>query len=214
MAHHATPELLLDYASGALPAAPAMAIASHMALCPEVSADYTALNRLGGAMLETLEDATPIEAREMAAMLARLDEPAPIAAPTPADPRATLPRPLQSLIGQPLDTLRWRRVAPGVREHKLPLDDGRHKAVLLLIAPGQAVPRHSHRGQELTLVLEGGYRDGDLDFARGDLQVADDTVDHRPVADPHEGCICLVVLDAPIRFTGPWARWINGLVRY
>ncbi len=216
--HHATPELLMDYASGAMPAAPALAIASHLALDPQAAADYSAWTRLGGAMLEQLEsDETGVDDAEMARMLARLDEDVDnitATAKAPAPATDALPYPLRQLLGAPLERLAWRRVAPGVREFKLPIDGCRHKAVLLSIAPGRAVPRHRHGGQELTLVLAGGYRDGGLAFDRGDLQIADEEIDHRPVADPMEGCVCLVVLDAPIRFTGPLARWLNGLVRY
>lgn len=213
--HSITPELLLDYSTGALAAAPALAVATHIALRPDAHAAHAGLNRVGGLLLEDIGADHAVDDREMAAMMDRLDQAAqdPAPAPAPADDGG-VPAPLRALTGPSLNTLRWRMVGPGVREYKLPLDDGRHKVVLLSIAPGRAVPRHCHRGQELTLVLEGGYCDGAADYARGDLQIADETVDHRPVADPREGCICLVVLDAPIRFTGPWARWINGLVRY
>ncbi|GAB4141857.1 MAG: ChrR family anti-sigma-E factor [Sphingomonadales bacterium] len=217
--HHATPELLLDYASGAMAPAPALAIASHLALDPQAAADYGAWTRLGGALLERLDaEEAGVDDAEMARMLARLDDEPQAAAPAAGKEAAAevdgLPYPLRRLLGAPLDRLAWRRVAPGVREYKLPIDGCRHKAVLLSIAPGRAVPRHRHGGQELTLVLAGGYRDGALAFDRGDLQIADQEIDHRPVADPVEGCVCLVVLDAPIRFTGPLARWLNGLVRY
>ena len=216
--HHATPELLMDYASGTMPAAPALAIASHLALDPQAAADYSAWTRLGGALLERLEPVAAVDDAEMARMLARLDDDVEAADPVTAKAAApeidALPYPLRQVLGAPLGRLAWRRVAPGVREFKLPIDGCRHKAVLLSIAPGRAVPRHRHGGQELTLVLAGGYRDGGLAFDRGDLQIADESINHRPVADPVEGCICLVVLDAPIRFTGPLARWLNGLVRY
>ena len=64
------------------------------------------------------------------------------------------------------------------------------------------VPQHTHEGSELTLVLEGAFRDKTGRYARGDLALADGSIEHRPVAEPGEDCMCLTVTDAPLRLTG------------
>ena len=75
-------------------------------------------------------------------------------------------------------------------------------ARLLYIPAGMAVPDHGHRGLELTLVLQGAFEDADGRFCRGDIEVATEEVDHMPVADISEDCICLAVTNAPLRFKG------------
>ena len=75
------------------------------------------------------------------------------------------------------------------------------------------MPRHTHRGLELTLVLTGAYCDAANCFERGDIQIADPTTDHQPVAQAGEDCICLVALEAPIWFTGPIGRLANPFVK-
>ena len=85
---------------------------------------------------------------------------------------------------------------------------------LMHIEPGRSVVQHSHRGLELTVLLQGAYGDCTGEFGRGDMQVADEEVDHKPVAFGSEDCLCLVVTDAPIRFTGPFGRLLNAFVRY
>jgi len=50
--------------------------------------------------------------------------------------------------------------------------------------------------------LKGAFRDEDGVFARGDIEVADQEVDHTPVAEPGEDCICLVATDARLKFEG------------
>ena len=74
------------------------------------------------------------------------------------------------------------------------------------------MPRHSHRGLEATLVLEGGYSDASGHYERGDVQLGDASVDHRPVAAPGAPCLCLVYEEAPLKLTGPVGRWFNSLL--
>ncbi len=64
------------------------------------------------------------------------------------------------------------------------------------------MPVHGHRGMELTLVLSGSFSDDHGTFARGDIEEADESIEHQPVANEGEDCICLAVTDAPLRFHG------------
>ena len=50
--HPAPDELLLDYAAGALPEGPALAVALHVALDPGARATVDRLNAVGGALIE------------------------------------------------------------------------------------------------------------------------------------------------------------------
>ena len=62
------------------------------------------------------------------------------------------------------------------------------------------MPDHGHQGMELTLVLQGAFRDEVDRFARGDLEIATEDLEHTPVADIGEDCICLAATDAPLKF--------------
>ena len=84
---------------------------------------------------------------------------------------------------------------------------------LLYIPPGQAVPDHSHGGLELTLVLQGSFRDDTGRFGVGDLEVADQTLEHTTIADTGAPCICLAATDAPLRFTTLIPRLLQPLFR-
>ena len=61
------------------------------------------------------------------------------------------------------------------------------------------VPEHGHTGEEWTLVLNGSYHT-DSQFVAGDIEMADDDIDHQPMIDPDEECICLVFTSGPLRF--------------
>ncbi|WP_430512493.1 hypothetical protein [Pannonibacter phragmitetus] len=48
---------------------------------------------------------------------------------------------------------------------------------------------------------------------RGDLAFADDHVDHKPIADDDEDCICFAVTEGHLRLTGPLGRLIAPFMR-
>ena len=89
----------------------------------------------------------------------------------------------------------------GVKQAILPTSDAA-SARLLFIPAGTAMPDHGHQGLELTMVLQGAFKDEDDYFARGDIEMADSEMHHTPIADINEDCICLVVSDARLKFDG------------
>jgi putative transcriptional regulator len=195
--HHLDEATLLAYAAGTLPEAFNLIVATHLSLCDTCRADAGAYDALGGALLE--EGNAEMADESLAEVLAALDD-----APAPAPKREAngdLPAPLHSYVGGDLSSVRWRPVGMGVKQAILRTSKGA-TARLLCIPAGAAMPDHGHHGTEMTLVLKGAFQDADDYFARGDIEVAGKDVQHIPVADIHEDCICLAVTDAPLRFNG------------
>jgi len=71
------------------------------------------------------------------------------------------------------------------------------------------MPDHGHRGMELTLVLQGAFKDETDRFGAGDIEVASEDDHHQPVAEEGQDCICLAATDAPLRFNG----WIPRIAQ-
>lgn len=221
--HHPSLELLLDYAAGSTGEAAGLALATHLALCPECREVVAQLESVGGALLEAIEPAA-LPPDSLDNLLARLGEPvqvpdrrSPADAATLGPVPGAVPQPLRGYIGQDLESIRWKRVMRGVEQAEVAVDRGRTgniRARLLRIAPGVRVPRHTHAGTEMTLVLAGGFSDGDRQYRRGDFSFCDGTTDHSPVADDDGECLCLTVTDAPLRLTGPLMRLLNPLIRF
>ncbi|QQS12271.1 MAG: cupin domain-containing protein [Rhodospirillales bacterium] len=208
--HPAPAEMLLDYATGALPEGPALVVACHLSLAPESLELVADLEAVGGAMLAATP-AAPMDDGALAAVLARLDDADEAAAPDAAPgPLAGLPPAVRAYVPE---GAAWSRVMPGVEEIALPLRDGRHNAALMRIGAGRAIPRHTHEGVEYTLVISGAFNDGERRYAAGDICVADASLDHRPAVDGVEACVCLAVSEASIVLTGPVGRWLNPLLR-
>jgi putative transcriptional regulator len=196
--HHLPDDLLMGYAAGVLPRAFDLVVATHVSLSDEARARMESFESVGGAMMDHVETA-PVADDSLAMTLAKISAMAPVTRRQPA--RGIFPAPLRKVVGGDEDAVKWRSLGMGTKQCVLQSD--KDASVRLLFIPaGQAMPKHSHRGMEMTLVLKGAFRDDDGVFARGDIEVADQDVDHTPVAEPGEDCICLVATDARLKFDG------------
>jgi putative transcriptional regulator len=66
---------------------------------------------------------------------------------------------------------------------------------------------------ELTLVLQGAFRDTSDRFGPGDVEIATEDMEHTPVAEAGTDCICLAASDAPLRFNGLIPRMAQPFFR-
>lgn len=196
-------EFLLDYASGTAPEPIALAVAAHVALNPESREALSCLEAAGGALLNGLAPAA-IDDASLDHVLARLDTQEPTLRPSRARVAdSPLPPALRAYVPNGIDALPWRRRAGGLAEAELPCGDGRrYKVSLLRIGAGKPIPRHGHSGEELLLVLQGGFADEHGHYVRGDVCFADAAVEHRPLANSDGDCLCLAVTEGPIRLKG------------
>lgn len=208
--HHLNDDLLLRYAAGHLAEAFGLVVATHVTLCDDCRARLEAFEALGGAVMEA-EPEEEISTGALARVMARLEVPV-VAAPPAPRRRTVLPAPVAAYVGGDLDAVQWKSIGMGVRQAILPTARGA-TVRLLHIPAGQAVPDHGHRGTELTLVLRGAFRDATDRFGPGDLEIADENLEHTPVAEAGEDCICLAATDAPLRFVGLMPRLLQPLFR-
>lgn len=225
-------ELLADYAAGATSPGLSLLLATYLTGRPAARRRLGEMEAIGGALLA---EGPPAELSSTALdrALAAIGPDAPGRAPDPAPkapapgarvledgvarPPATeaaegpLPLPLIRWIGIPFGRIPWRFRLPGLAEYPLPGFDGEHVS-LVRARPGARLPRHTHRGLEATLVLQGCLRDEEVDFRAGDLSISDDSVDHRPRIIGPLTCYCLLVLEGgTLRYTGRFARLLNWL---
>ena len=207
--HHISGALLMGYAAGTLPEAFSLVVATHVSLCDACRAELAAFETLGGAVIE--DQATPMSAGALEAVLDRLDAPAPAAPPAPVR-RGILPGPLAAHVGGDISAVKWKALGGGVRQAILPTS--RAASARLLYSPaGKAVPDHGHRGLELTLVLQGAFRDEDDRFGPGDVETANAAVNHTPIAEAGADCICLAATDGPLRFRAVVPRLLQPIFR-
>jgi putative transcriptional regulator len=118
-----------------------------------------------------------------------------------------LPPSLQSIVGHDIEGLEWHTTS-GFKQSVI-ATGGFGEVSMISIPAGKRTPSHGHRGLEVTLVLKGGFNDGFGQYRRGDICVADESVEHQPIADPDEDCVAFVVRAAPMKLVGTVDRMIQ-----
>jgi putative transcriptional regulator len=215
--HHPDDDLLLALSADRLAAGTRLVLASHLELCAACRERVRMLDALGGLLLEEIEPA-PLAEGALARTLARIDAlqapgdaaraPVQVSAPPPLPEGARWPRALAHCDATP-----WRRIGPGMRWSRVRVPEAPEANVFLLrIAAGKYLPRHTHRGLELTQILYGRFHDGRALFGPGDFDAADADIHHQPVVQDGSECICLASLDGRLRFDGAIARFFGALV--
>jgi putative transcriptional regulator len=208
--HHLDDALLMSYSAGGLNEAFSLVVATHIEMCDECRARLGAFDALGGAVLEDVAADTNVS---LEATFALIDAGGhSVEHSVVARNKGDLPSALQDYVGGDLSAVKWRSVGMGVRQAILPTS--KDATVRLLYIPaGCAVPDHGHRGTELTLVLQGAFRDETARFGVGDLEIATEDDEHTPVAEEGLDCICLAATDAPLKFNGLLQRIAQPFLR-
>jgi len=212
MSRHTAPEeMLLDYATGALPQSLALVVGLHAVLNPEARRAVDRLNAVGGALIEA-EAETAVDEAALDRIMAQLDQVAVEPKAAPPVPRPGFEWAPPPLLPHLRPGMSWRRVLGNFEEIRLDVPGDAYRVSLLRLEPGNGLPQHKHRGYEYTVCLQGGYTDETGNYGVGDFAIGPGGERHEPIADPGEPCIALIVVEKPIVLTGPWGRWLNPLV--
>ena len=112
-----------------------------------------------------------------------------------------------------LEKLNWKKLGRSLSVTQLACGDTKREVALHRLRPGRGVANHDHRGQEVTVVLRGSFSDQQGLYLPGDFLVMQAGQAHQPIASGDMECICLSVVDAPIKFTGPLNRLLNPFLK-
>ncbi len=205
---HVSQEWLTAYATGAVGEAASALIAAHLTLCPECRTEVTELENLGGVLLDAINpDKTDAEqqfGRSISAN-ARPQSPDTIVKDQRLFTGALAkiaPRPLLEFANRhcgsvDLESLPWRPYAPGVK--RAVLSNGRSDLIARFVKaqPGSRFPHHDHGSDEMTIVLQGAYRDHTAVYSVGDVQSIGEDDPHQPVIEGDEVCVAFVISEKP-----------------
>lgn len=192
--HHPTDTMLAAFAAGTLDHGQHVAIATHLVSCRHCRDFMHSMERVGGELLTSLAPAT-LSSGSLAKVEARLNE---TFAPAVLDSAPTIPD--TEVPGLPKFVRcykfgNWKWIAPSVHLRPIILPHASDTRVFLLKSgPGTKMLEHTHTGFEMTCVLSGAFRqDGDR-FGPGDFDLGNEAIDHRPVVEPGQDCVCLVAM--------------------
>jgi putative transcriptional regulator len=199
--HHVPEESLLEFVAGATTEPATLAIACHVALCPDCSARSAALEEVGGSLLDQT-DGQALAPGALEAVLARIEgapESKKEALSVPEAPASLakyeLPRPLLRCLAGTAAGRDWRFLVPGVQVIDLPIAQLEADTTVRLVSfkPGLTIPRHDHGGPEHIVVMQGALEETGKRFARGDISIRAPGERHEQHSAAGQPCIALVV---------------------
>jgi len=228
ISYHPDSRYLTDFATANLPLAEAVCVSAHLEFCGKCRTHVQQLTDVGSHMFTRLQPEAVSE-DSFAALMARVSagaqqERAPavtVAAGVAADEAAEaaqshvfLPRAVRRLVSGSLDKLRWVQLGKALRVAPLRVSDESRDTAIYDIRAGGRMPEHEHRGDEITVLLQGSFSDADGSYSRGDFVVRHAGETHQPTATMDKDCLCLVCLERPVRPRGLLYRLLEPLVNY
>ncbi len=192
--HHPSDDILTGYAAGALEPGFGLVVGAHLDVCAHCRSRVGAFEAASGDALSDLAEAD-VSANALTNVMSRLGDQAPR---TSTDTRPFIER---------LSLKKKRWVAPGVWVAGVDTPHAPENRVYLLsVAAGGLTARHEHAGAEFCTVLKGAYRDELGLFVAGDFAAADGDLNHQPVVEGDEACVCLFATEGRLRPQGLLGR--------
>lgn len=215
--HHPSQALLQSFAKGELPASLSIAVAAHTEMCSECCQQVEKITQYQAQQVFEVNEEPIVDSfdseLEFMAMIDDITSDESQSAMVEEQLKSvelsyktiTLPRALNSV---PLT--RWTKLGD-VRRARVDLNEEPLRSSLLDISPGTTVPKHSHKGFEVTVVLDGSFSDDMGTYHAGDFIWLDASHNHSPVT--RDGCLCYAVLDDAMQFTQGISQLFNPIGR-
>jgi putative transcriptional regulator len=222
--HHPKFELLKSFVDGDLPASLSAGIAIHADMCKHCQHQITQLTEqvaessfefeeefLDRYMVDEqkdLDDIATINFDDMIAGITASDDIEVIQTKEDKfisfnNTKYALPTALQSMsLGKTAHIGKLSRA-------RVQLDEDEIHSSLLHIEAGGGVPEHTHKGFELTLLLDGSFEDEKGKYVKGDFIMLDSNHQHHPVSE--KGCLCFTVANDALHFTKGINKLLNPL---
>ena len=212
--HHPNAQQLNAFVSGTCEPTVALMVSAHVDMCLDCQAKCMKLQQV-----QTIEAlSSPVATPSLDRMFSQITQlpqqktTAPRVASVPATfdielegKRFVLPRTLKRYAK---NTGNWSRLVGKLWQ--APVDLGyMGKANFIYMEKGGKVPEHTHKGTEMTLVIDGQYGDGVANYDCGDFTLLDGQHYHLPHSEADEGCLVFTIVDKPLYFTSGIARLLN-----
>jgi len=213
---HPTDELLTQYVDGQLPASLAAAIAIHTEMCPHCSKAIAAKTQTQAADIfscgenQLNEDHFDISFDSLD-MLDNITSDDSLVEPSDAAQLSIEVKNQQFKLPRALNSMEINKFSGigKISRAKVELGEGQVHTHLLYMAPNGEVPQHTHKGFELTLLLDGTFKDDMGEYTPGDFILLDGEHQHSPMSE--QGCLCLTVVSDALHFTQGISKLLNPL---
>ena len=214
--HHPSTAVLHAHALGELSDGFALAVATHISLCPSCQATYDQFEASTSEQLlmpDNVADA-PLDGHLDEILQSILNEQVhPELRDRRATPRSSklhvngeafeVPWPLQRIAGK---IRSWEQLSERVHIASLSLESEAHRVSFLYICADSEVPAHVLSKNEFTMILAGSLHDNHGQYLAGDFIVTAPDNHRSPSTGSNESCLCLSVLSEPLRLNSSLAQ--------
>ena len=212
---HPTDDRLRAVAFGDLDITARLLVEAHLALCSECATTVALFGGAGDGLGEPEPIDLVVRPPEFDRIWARVEE---LAATAVLPQAAVLPASVLSVLPDPAGW-RWIRAWPEKPRSALLMRDAETGSRLYLryYPPRSRYPRHRHLGVEESVILAGGFQNGDVHVEAGDWVTGAPGTEHSPATGRDEECWCLSRVTPPgVSFAGlrGWLQLLRGLTRW
>ena len=217
--HHPKFELIQSFVNGDLPASISAGIAIHAEMCSKCRDQIAQLtDHVAEVSFEDTASSTHaaydnsntalLNVDDMIANITQSDE---IFEATPQAQQTVEFSEKSFVLPKALNNMELGKTASigPLSRARILLDEDEIRASLLRMEPGGSVPEHTHKGFELTLLLDGSFDDENGKYVKGDFIVLDGSHQHHPISE--EGCICYTVANDALHFTQGINKLLNPI---
>jgi putative transcriptional regulator len=222
--HHPKFELLKSFVNGELPASLSAGIAIHADMCKQCQHQIAQLTEqiaesnfdfeeafLDRFIVDEKQDLDEIATLNFDDMIADITASDDIEVLAPKENKFIAFNSTNYYLPTALNSMSFGKTAHigKLSRARIQLDEGEIHSSLLHIQPGGGVPEHTHKGFELTLLLEGSFEDEKGKYVKGDFIMLDSNHQHHPISS--EGCLCYTVANDALHFTQGINKLLNPI---
>lgn len=220
--HHPKFELIQAFVNGDLPASLSVGVAIHADMCPvcqqtiaqiteqvaETSFEEEYLDRF---IVDDIEALDAVAAIDFDHMIDDIVESSDISVALPKAEKTISFNDKTYSIPSALNNMELGKHAHigKLTRSRIQLNENEIHTSLLHIQPGGGVPEHTHKGFELTVLLEGSFHDESGEYVKGDFIMLDSSHQHHPISK--NGCLCYTVANDALHFTQGINKLLNPI---
>jgi len=209
---HPSTEQLIEFSSGTGSSATSIAISAHLHFCQHCRRQVNEYESTAAVMFEQQTNLA-VEETSFSSLMKRIQNEPQTPKIKPRITSTRFPAVVEKLINGDTESLAWKKPMKHLRVSQILKDEAGLILGLHHMKSGGRVPRHTHKGNEISVVIEGGFSDELGSYRPGDFIHLTPEHIHAPQADADGDCWLLTLVEAPVKLIGPIGWIINPFLK-